>query len=42
MYLRRLGEPYEIAGAAAFLCSDDSTYFMGETMVIAGGDRAHL
>ncbi|EKX55445.1 hypothetical protein GUITHDRAFT_149798 [Guillardia theta CCMP2712] len=35
--LRRFGEAEDIAGAAAFLCSADSSYMTGETMVIAGG-----
>lgn len=35
--MRRIGKPDEIAGAAAFLCSDDSSYMTGESIVIAGG-----
>ncbi|XP_055337365.1 dehydrogenase/reductase SDR family member 4-like [Paramacrobiotus metropolitanus] len=35
--LHRFGEPDEIAGAAAFLASDDSAYMTGETISVAGG-----
>ena len=33
----RFGDTNEIAGAASFLASDDSSYMTGETLVIAGG-----
>ena len=35
--LRRIGEPYEIAGAAVFLASPASTFMTGQTMVVDGG-----
>jgi glucose 1-dehydrogenase len=35
--LKRLGSPEEIAGAVAFLCSDDASYMTGSTLVIDGG-----
>jgi len=35
--LGRLGEAEEIAGAVAFLCSNDATYITGETLHVNGG-----
>ena len=35
--LRRLGEPEEVAAAAAFLSSDDAAYVTGETLGVSGG-----
>jgi 3-oxoacyl-[acyl-carrier protein] reductase len=37
--LRRIGQPEDIAGAAIFLASDDSSWITGETFVISGGYR---
>ena len=37
--LGRLGQPDDIAGAAVFLASADSSWITGETLVIAGGSR---
>ena len=37
--LRRIGEPQDIAGAAVFLASDESSWITGETLVISGGYR---
>jgi 3-oxoacyl-[acyl-carrier protein] reductase len=37
--LRRIGQPQDIAGAAVFLASDDSSWITGETFVISGGYR---
>ncbi|HKT82618.1 MAG TPA: SDR family oxidoreductase, partial [Solirubrobacterales bacterium] len=33
----RLGQPDEVAAAAAFLVSDDATYVTGETLGVSGG-----
>jgi dehydrogenase/reductase SDR family protein 4 len=41
-FLKRVGNPEEIAGTAAFLCSDDASYITGETIVVAGGTNARL
>jgi glucose 1-dehydrogenase len=35
--LNRLGAPADVAGAAAFLASDDAAYVTGTTMVVDGG-----
>ena len=35
--LGRIGDPNEIAGIAAFLASDDSSYVTGETIGVSGG-----
>ena len=35
--LRRIGEPYEIAGAAVLLASDAGSFTTGQTIVIDGG-----
>jgi len=37
--LGRLGQPRDIAGAAVFLASGDSSWITGETFVISGGYR---
>jgi 3-oxoacyl-[acyl-carrier protein] reductase len=37
--LGRIGQPRDIAGAAVFLASADSSWITGETFVIAGGTR---
>src|SRR5947208_820548 len=37
--LGRIGEPKDIAPAAVFFASDDSSWITGETLVIAGGLR---
>ncbi|CAN0271585.1 dehydrogenase/reductase SDR family member 4-like [Lampetra fluviatilis] len=38
----RIGEPEECAGTVAFLCSEDSAYITGETLVVAGGCPSRL
>jgi NAD(P)-dependent dehydrogenase (short-subunit alcohol dehydrogenase family) len=35
--MKRYGKPNEIAGAAAFLCSDDASYINGHVLVVDGG-----
>jgi 2-hydroxycyclohexanecarboxyl-CoA dehydrogenase len=35
--LGRLGQPFEVAAAVAFLCSDDATFVTGETLGVSGG-----
>ncbi len=37
--LGRIGKPQDIAGAAVFLASADSSWITGETVVISGGNR---
>lgn len=38
--LGRAGKPVEVAGAVAFLCSDDASFISGELLGIDGGWRA--
>jgi len=40
--LGRLGTIEDMAGAAAFLASDDAGYITGETLVVAGGIPSRL
>lgn len=37
--LRRIGQPQDIAGAAVFLASAESSWITGETFVVSGGYR---
>ncbi|MCL4136725.1 UNVERIFIED_CONTAM: hypothetical protein GTU68_064241 [Idotea baltica] len=38
----RFGEPDDISGLVAFLCSDDASYITGENFVAAGGMSSRL
>lgn len=40
--LGRWGEPHEIAGAVAFLCSDEASYITGQTLAVDGGYLTHF
>ena len=35
--LRRLGEPDDIAGMVAYLCSERAGYITGQTLSVSGG-----
>jgi NAD(P)-dependent dehydrogenase (short-subunit alcohol dehydrogenase family) len=35
--LKRAGEPHDVAGVVAFLCSDDASYMTGQAVNITGG-----
>ncbi len=37
--VRRVGEPADIAAAAAFLCSDGASYVTGQTLYVDGGAK---
>lgn len=39
--LRHLGKPQDVAGAFAFLASDDAAFITGETLVIDGGQLTY-
>jgi 3-oxoacyl-[acyl-carrier protein] reductase len=38
--LRRVGEPEDVAGTIAYLCSEDAGYVSGQVIYVAGGPRA--
>jgi len=35
--LRRVGEPEDVAGVIAFLCSADASYVTGQVIYVRGG-----
>jgi len=37
--LRRVGQPEDVAGLIAYLCSDDASYVSGQVIYVAGGPR---
>jgi len=37
--LRRIGQPEDVAGTIAFLCSEDAAYVSGQVIYVAGGPR---
>ena len=37
--LRRVGQPEDVAGTIAYLCSDDAAYVSGQVVYVAGGPR---
>jgi 3-oxoacyl-[acyl-carrier protein] reductase len=37
--LRRAGQPEDVAGTIAFLCSEDAAYVSGQVIYVAGGPR---
>ena len=40
--LGRWGQPHEIAGAVAFLCSEEAAYVTGQTLAVDGGYVTHF
>jgi NAD(P)-dependent dehydrogenase (short-subunit alcohol dehydrogenase family) len=39
--IRRFGKPEEVARSIVFLCSEDSSFLNGQTIVLDGGGTLH-
>lgn len=37
--VKRVGQPADVAAAAAFLCSDEASYITGQTLYVDGGAK---
>lgn len=42
LFLRRLADPWEMAGTMAYLLSEDSRHVTGETVIVSGGTPSRL
>lgn len=42
LILFRIGEPEEIGGVIAFLCTEEASYITGETIAVTGGMGCRL
>ncbi|RXN21536.1 dehydrogenase reductase SDR family member 4-like protein [Labeo rohita] len=40
--IKRIGQPEDIGGVIAFLCSDEASYITGETITVTGGMNCRL
>ncbi|XP_061080193.1 dehydrogenase/reductase SDR family member 4 [Conger conger] len=40
--IKRLGDPQDVGGVIAFLCSEDASYITGETITVTGGMNCRL
>ncbi|XP_064198335.1 dehydrogenase/reductase SDR family member 4 isoform X2 [Anguilla rostrata] len=40
--IKRLGQPQEVGGVIAFLCSEEASYITGETITVTGGMGCRL
>jgi 3-oxoacyl-[acyl-carrier protein] reductase len=37
--LKRVGQPEDVAGTIAYLCSEDASYVSGQVIYVAGGPK---